>query len=347
MSPNALESGRHSRERPFKPGQIIEKIPGSSEMLIQLSDGAVLHTVRRGNPNGIEVLKIDGFPSAAMEHHLPRVYDVDLSPFDYINFSRRGYYRSTGAPLTPFNHPTYWELAQDSAEITAALGVNESYVIARSGGVPHALAYAARYPERVKGLVLLVPGLPRSMGGNPEEVKEPTNHIEDKPAGSLYKHLENLAGRIKRQSTLLPFKLTEFPPGIDPYTIEDIESAKGIDQGSLHIMYQMAIQNGIWGWFLDAWALSHDVGFDLQTVQAPTIIQSYRGDRFTALVGQELQRRVLNSVSFVNSGSHFKAFGDTERYLNVIRAVETGEGKDDILKDGEWARRFYFFRPFG
>lgn len=70
--------------------------------------------------------------------------------FDWIAVSRFGYLRSA----LP-QQPSTAAQAEACADLLDALGVRQVFILAMSGGVPPALQFAALYPQRTSGLLLL------------------------------------------------------------------------------------------------------------------------------------------------------------------------------------------------
>jgi pimeloyl-ACP methyl ester carboxylesterase len=327
-----------------------------TDRFVEMSDGARLHFVTVGqesNPR-TNIVVFNGNPSVAKKELLHHDAMNELG-VRVISHTRRGYYKSTGSPHI-YEHPSswFWDLAQDTEEITEALGANTSLVVGSSGGVPHALAYASRYPERVNGVVLLAPFLPNSMLKDSDQGATsglfnagPNAGIEGMIQHELFAHLQRLSFLIEKQHSIGSYELTEFPPGMNSDAKADITALGFPVQRALHESYKWAIRNGIDGWFHDVWGLYHDWGFDLQKVKAPVIIQSYKGDNY-GKDGKALARLLPYAVAFEDEGSHFWAFKNRLQYMRILHAYNTGDTAivQNYYSSSKWGDRMKFFESF-
>jgi pimeloyl-ACP methyl ester carboxylesterase len=103
--------------------------------------------------DGTPILRIHGSPGG-YDHSIagPRARSEDFAGFKVIAPSRPGYLRT---PLSAGR--TSAEQADAYAALLDELGIERVMVWAVSGGGPSALHFAARYPQRTMGLVLVVP----------------------------------------------------------------------------------------------------------------------------------------------------------------------------------------------
>jgi pimeloyl-ACP methyl ester carboxylesterase len=115
----------------------------SSSQVATARDGRTLTFAEWGDPAGFPVFSLHGTPGSRFRRH----YDESV-------------YSDVGARVITYNRPGYGEserhpgrrvvdCVDDVAALADTLGIEQFSVIGGSGGGPHALAVAARLPERV------------------------------------------------------------------------------------------------------------------------------------------------------------------------------------------------------
>ena len=112
-----------------------------------------LHTMyfeQSGNPRGIPVVFLHGGPGAGATPTHRRFFDP--SAFRIIVFDQRGAGRSS--PLGELRDNTTAHLVADLELLRAHLGIDGWVVFGGSWGSTLALAYAQRYPQRCRSLIL-------------------------------------------------------------------------------------------------------------------------------------------------------------------------------------------------
>ena len=125
------------------------------DLRARLAAGSEIIETRRG---AVEVARTGDGPAMLALHGAGGGYDQGLllagalggDGFSRIAPSRFGYLRST-LPQDPSTEAQ----ADALAEMLSALGVERVSILAMSGGVPPALQFALRHPDRVSALVLL------------------------------------------------------------------------------------------------------------------------------------------------------------------------------------------------
>ncbi|HSX09716.1 MAG TPA: alpha/beta hydrolase [Candidatus Saccharimonadales bacterium] len=304
---------------------------------VEISGGVSLDVVIQGSSRAeTDILLLNGTPTIAFRDFIPdSSRHLSRNNMRVSSFSRRGFGNSTGAPrfleTNPAEHFTYSELANDTEEVAEKLGLRDKlWLDARSGGIPHALAFAAKYQDRVKGIVLQTPALPRNMveakihkkRGWSEGMHITNAAIDGMSEAELYSHIGNLAERIKIQSQAgLYTNLEEFPPGISDESRDDIKRL--IARYALQYIYEQAIKQGIDGWCHEVWAFYHDWGIDFSKITAPVLIHNYTNDTFgQASHGEILAQYLPNALSIEENGTHFKAFGDLRDYLDIFHSLD-------------------------
>jgi proline iminopeptidase len=109
-----------------------------------------IHVEECGNPDGTAVVFVHGGPGGGCEPWHRQFFDPKR--YRIVLFDQRGCGRST--PYACLEENTTWDLVADMETIRATLGIERWVVFGGSWGSTLALAYAQKYPERVKGLIL-------------------------------------------------------------------------------------------------------------------------------------------------------------------------------------------------
>ena len=117
---------------------------------LPVGDGHTLYYEQAGNPQGVPVVCLHGGPGAGANAWTRRFFD--LNHYRVIQYDQRGAGKSTPSGALEAN--TTWHLADDIEELRKFLGIERWIVFGGSWGATLALAYAARFPDPIKGLVL-------------------------------------------------------------------------------------------------------------------------------------------------------------------------------------------------
>lgn len=120
-----------------------------SEML-RVSDLHTIYVEQAGNPKGRPVIALHGGPGGGLSPEMRRFFDPQR--FRMILMDQRGCGRST--PHAEIRDNTTWTLVADIERVRERYGIDKWLVFGGSWGSTLALAYAAKHPERVAGLVL-------------------------------------------------------------------------------------------------------------------------------------------------------------------------------------------------
>jgi len=114
-----------------------------TEIDIGLADGRTLHGYHRGDGGRVAVVWHHGTPNIGAPPE-PLFAAADRLGVRWVGYDRPGYGGSTPNPGR-----NVASAADDVAAVADALGIDRFAVMGHSGGGPHALACAARLPERV------------------------------------------------------------------------------------------------------------------------------------------------------------------------------------------------------
>jgi proline iminopeptidase len=126
-----------------------EILPYRAEHLA-VDDRHSLYIEQVGHADGLPALFLHGGPGAGCEPYHRRFFDP--ARYRVVLFDQRGAGRST--PHADLQDNTTWDLVADIERVREHLGIDRWLVFGGSWGSTLALAYAEKYPERVRALVL-------------------------------------------------------------------------------------------------------------------------------------------------------------------------------------------------
>lgn len=121
---------------------------------LRLKDGRELAWRFWGDPRGIPLLRVQGTPSSRLQRNPDPSVQQKLG-VRYLMADRPGYGGSTRKPDRGIA-----DLADDLVALLDEHGLERVPVMGTSGGGPHALALAARYPNRVSAVTVVVGSVP-------------------------------------------------------------------------------------------------------------------------------------------------------------------------------------------
>lgn len=123
--------------------------PFHTEM-VQVSPLHRVYAEQSGNPVGLPAIALHGGPGGGLSPEMRRFFDPQR--YHVIMMDQRGCGRST--PHAELRENTTWDLVADIELMREKLAIDKWLVFGGSWGSTLALAYAAKHPERVAGLVL-------------------------------------------------------------------------------------------------------------------------------------------------------------------------------------------------
>lgn len=284
---------------------------------VTVADGRTVTAAEWGDPGGFPVVLLHGTPGS----RFGRPYDeaaVRALGLRLVTYDRPGYGgsdRHRGRRVV--------DCVQDVAAVADALGIERFAVTGGSGGGPHALAVAARLPDRVlraRSFVGVAPydaeGLDWYAGMDPENVKE-LRYAEQGEA-VLHAELEALAAGHFERTDDDPSKLFS-----DDWELADADRAVIADprtQAVFNEMMREGFRNGVWGWVDDDLAFLQPWGFDVSEIRVPVEVRYGAQDVLVpAAHGEWLARHVPDAEVTVDEGGGHLV--DPDSALRMLAAL--------------------------
>ena len=251
-------------------------------------DGRLLDVWLAGPPDGTPFLYNSGTPGNGLPYpwHVDRLAERGMR---YISITRPGYGSSTrreGRRVV--------DVVDDALTVLDELGIDRTFVGGWSGGGPHALAIAAKAPERVLGTALIAgvapypaDGLDWLAGMGEENVAE---------FGATLEGGERLRVIVEPQAAAMKV----VTPGEVAAAFGDLIDE--VDRGALDDpalatyiadLDHEAFRVGYWGWFDDDVAFTRPWGFDVAEITGRVHIWQGAHDRMVPFAhGQWLAAHV-------------------------------------------------------
>jgi pimeloyl-ACP methyl ester carboxylesterase len=132
----------------------IDVLDGVRDRRFERPDGRTVAFAEWGDPSGTPLLRVPGTPGCRYNMRADRSGWAARNLWA-ITTERPGFGASTRLPGRGFAEP-----ADDIAAVMDELGVDRAHCIGGSGSAPHQLAFAARHPDRVKAMTILVGAAP-------------------------------------------------------------------------------------------------------------------------------------------------------------------------------------------
>jgi pimeloyl-ACP methyl ester carboxylesterase len=238
-------------------------------------DGRTLTFAEWGDPAGFPVFSLHSTPGSRFTRH----YDESV-------------YAEAGARVITYNRPGYGEserhrgrrvvdCVEDVAAIADTLKVEQFSVNGGSGGGPHALAVAARLPDRVRRATCAV-------GPAPYDAVD-FDWFEDMDAfnvrlfGLALQGEDALVPEIEREAAAALERSAADPAKFigDEVKLSDSDRAELARKARHDVMRQSideALRNGVWGWIDDDLCLARPWGFDVAEIGVPTRVVYGKSD---------------------------------------------------------------------
>jgi pimeloyl-ACP methyl ester carboxylesterase len=226
-----------------------------------------------------------------------------------------------GVRLITFDRPGYGEsdrqefrqvadVVPDVEAIADALGVEQFAVLGRSGGGPHALACAARLPDRVTRAGILVSLAPWGADGLDWFAGMSDSNIDEFTWASTEPEvLTAVLVRIAAETKLNPGShVTTLGPELpesDQRLMADVELRALLAQN-----FAEALRDSADGWIDDSLAFCSHWGFEPADVKVPVLVWHGQDDVFSPVAHSRwLADRIPNASMVIQPGAaHFAAF---------------------------------------
>lgn len=271
--------------------------------LVRMRDGRDVAVQVLGPDYGVPVISLHGNPGGSIGPH-PLVSDLDEIGIRLLAPARAGYGRSTRHEGLSIG-----DTALDIEDIANAYGIECFGILARSGGVPHALGAAALLSSRVSGLVVMSGLAPEEAdidwtAGMTDDNKMVIHNDPHRNMESLTQSIRARAVATCRNRLSLMQELYPELNSDDRLIFMSVGLARAIAAGHREGLEQ----NGD-GWIDETLAIHKPWGFNVSGIQAPTIVWHGGKDRFSdsshshwlaaQIQGAELQEHADES-HFVN-----------------------------------------------
>jgi pimeloyl-ACP methyl ester carboxylesterase len=260
-------------------------------------DGRALAVAEWGDPSGTPVLCLHGTPGSRFSRH-----------------HNEGVYAAAGARVVTYDRPGYGgsdrhrgrdvvDCIEDVVALCDALGIGRFAVIGYSGGGPHALAVAARLPDRVTRAACDVGVAPYDADGlDWFDGMDPLNVQE---FGWALEGEDVYAREIEREARELLERVAVDPGNVlGDFEIPESDRTE-LARPEVHdvIRESMAesFRNGVWGWVDDGLSFARPWGFDVSEIRVRTRIVYGASDVLVpAAHGEWLARNVPGAEVLVN-----------------------------------------------
>ncbi len=329
MTPDEPPATRAARSRPASGIRLGQRPPASAveplEGRLVRPDGRTVAWTECGVPDGRPMLRVPGTPGS--RYTLP----VDKSLWlerglRVITVERPGFGASTRLPGRGFT-----EHADDLAAVVDELGIDRLPVFGGSGAAPHALAFAARHPDRAAACTILDGAAPMTDDEVGEQVE--ANVIADRlaRAGEIEPLRELLAaerGSILADPVAALHAIMDGAPNEDHELIAEPDWLDGPGRGFLE-----ALAPGVDGWVDELLAIDGDwADLDLDAVTASVTWWHSESDRNCPISSaRRLVARLRNARFVVLDGAgHLAGHRREAEILDELLARAGRVGPDPL-----------------
>ena len=280
---------------------------------LRTPDGRDLEVCVEGAEDGMLLVFHHGSPGAAVPYPT-----LDRAAAErgvrLVTISRAGFGGSSRLPGR-----SVADAAADSAVVADAFAAERFVVAGASGGGPHSLGTAARFPDRVLAAATIAgvgpwdgAGLDWLAGMGEENVVEYSSAVRD-PQG-------HLAWIEREVAALEDIRAQDIVDALRSLISEvDADALDGELGEVIAASFHSAFRNGPWGWYDDDLAFTKAWGFDLSSIRVPVAIWQGAQDLMVPFAhGEWLAAHV--------PGARADMFED-EGHLSLVGRL------DDILAD--------------
>lgn len=294
----------------------IDVLAGVRDRRIERPDGRTLAFTEWGDPSGVPLLRVPGTPGSRYNLRADRSNWAARNLWA-INTERPGFGASTPLPGRGFLEP-----ADDLAAILDALGVERCHVIGGSGSAPHQLALAARHPDRVRAMTILVGAAPTTdeeaeqmVGVNAEAFRL----VRSNDLDGFRRLLEGLREAMLDDPLASIRQTMDKAPDADRAVMAD-----PLWQAAFEVSAREAVAQGVDGWLAEGVAIEgrwDDI--DLAKVQTSVTWWHAASDANAIFSAAERLVAQLPNAKFVRFGDdegHFAAYHREAEILDELLA---------------------------
>lgn len=274
---------------------------------LTLTHGRRIAWCEYGETNGNPSLYCHGMPGSRLEHMHAAALAGERGQRIIVP-DRSGYGQSTARAVRSVG-----DHADDISALLDHLELEYCDIIGFSGGGPHALACAARLPERVRRLALVSSWAPFDRAGT-EGMAEGFQQLWDLASADFDAFSQALAGAIDASGGPYGMLVGGAMPA-DQAIFED-QSLAAAYQANL----AEAVAHGIGGMLEDARAMIDDWQVDLDQVSCPTHLWHGTQDPNAPItMGRWLQRTLRNAkLTEWRDAGHFESFRRWDEVLGFL-----------------------------
>jgi pimeloyl-ACP methyl ester carboxylesterase len=284
---------------------------------LRTKDGRQLCYAQWGDPAGAPIFSLHGTPGCRLNRYPDDEALANIGA-RVITYDRPGYGRSDRNPGR-----RVVDCVPDVEAIADAEGIDHFVVVGGSGGGPHALAVAARLPERatfVRCIVGIVPydttDFDWFAGMDPENIKEFGWALAGEE--TLYRELSNeseaMVARVKADASNVLGSDWELPEA------DRAVLAHPLVMQVMREAIPECVVNGPWGWVDDDLAFTQPWGFDISEIAIPAEVHYGSQDVLVpAAHGAWLATNVPSAKVVVNDDEGHSA--SPERTLELLKSM--------------------------
>jgi pimeloyl-ACP methyl ester carboxylesterase len=223
-------------------------LDGVRDRSLEHPDGRVVAWSEFGDVDGLPLLRVPGTPGCRYSLR------ADRTPWTQrhlrvITTERPGFGASSRLPGRRFREP-----ADDMAAILDSLGLGAVHVIGGSGSAPHQLSFAARHPDRVLAMTVLVGAAPPTDDEIAQMIgiNEEAHHLVRKgDLEGLHRLMEPIRTAMLEDPSATFREVMDRAPDADRAVMADPQW-----QAELAIATSEALRPGLDGWIDEAIALA-------------------------------------------------------------------------------------------
>lgn len=281
------------------------------------------------DPQCIDMVFSHGTPGY---HGNPKPSDTFLKRFNIrlAAFTRPGFYESD-----PNYGRSIASTTKDLAEAASAVGMDNFYNFSISGGVPYAVALAAKYPERVLGSICIAGPAPIDLMGEQwgKNIVPDNAFLAEAPQDDIQRKYSLMSVQAVRHNGwgFAPTKDNPFdnfrfvPPHLTPEDRLDMRIAN--IEKPLQEAYEMALgkTTGGTGWLEEVAAQTKEWGITLSNIISPVSLHYYTGDHYSDVThGEKYKEHIPNATLQILVGGHFSGYKDMHRIIeNFLKPILT------------------------